>query len=121
MPEPETGENSMSRSNCNTLKIVTGKPLCITKIVARIMSIITVGGHEVTSDQTVMHIDVYADYLAAMSPQTPSRVLRALLTKSGNKSVTIDNRYTDAYGLHEVIMNIDGRWYKHLHKNDDNM
>ena len=113
-PEPETGENSMSRSNCNTLKMVTGKPFGITKIGARIMSIITVGGYEVTrnlsepSDQTVMHIDVYADYLSAISPQTPSRVLRALLTRGGSKSVRIDNRYTEAYGSHEVMLNIDG-------------
>ena len=113
-PEPETGENSMSRSNCNTLKVVTGKPFGITKIGARIMSIITVGGYEVTrnlsepSDQTVMHIDVYADYLSAISPQTPSRVLRALLTRGGSKSVRIDNRYTEAYGSHEVMLNIDG-------------
>ena len=46
--------------------MVTGKPFGITKIGAKIMSIITVGGHEVTrnlsepSDQTIMHIDVYA-------------------------------------------------------------
>ena len=34
--------------NCNTLKMVAGKTIGITKIRARIMSIITVGGHEVT-------------------------------------------------------------------------
>ena len=68
--------------NCNTLKMVTGKPFGITKIEARIMSIITVGGHEVTrnlnepSDQKIMHIDVNADYLSAISPQTTSRALR---------------------------------------------
>ena len=113
-PEPETGENSMSRSNCNSLKMVTGKPFRITKFGARIMSIITVGGHEVTrnlsepSDQTVMHIDVYADYLSAISPQTPSRASRALLTRGGSKSVRVDNRYTEAYGPHEVMLNIDG-------------
>ena len=39
--------------------------------------------HEVTrklsepSDQTIIHTDVYADYLSAMNPQTPSRALRA--------------------------------------------
>ena len=55
------------------------------------MSIITVGGHEVTrnlsepSDQSLMHIVVYADYLRTISPQTPSRALRALLTKGGGK------------------------------------
>ena len=89
----------MSRNNGNTLKMVTGKPFGITKIGARIMSILTVGGHEVTrnlsgpSDQTVMHIDVYADYLSAISRQNPSRALRALLTRGGSKSVRIDSRY----------------------------
>ena len=42
-PEPETGENSMSRSNCDTLKMVTGKLVGITKIGPKTMSIITVG------------------------------------------------------------------------------
>ena len=41
-PQPETGENSRSRSNCNTLKMVTRKPFGITKIGARVMSIVTV-------------------------------------------------------------------------------
>ena len=62
--------------------MVTGKPFGIMEIGARIMSIITVGGHEVTrnlsepSDQTLMHIDIYADYLRTITPQTPSRALR---------------------------------------------
>ena len=51
------------------------------------MSIITVGGHEVTrnlsepNDQTIRHIDVYADYLSGISPQMTSRALRALLMR----------------------------------------
>ena len=103
---------------------MTGKPFGITKIGARIMSIITEGGHEVTrtlnepSDQTIMHIDVYADYLSAVSPQTTSRALRALLTRGGSKSVRIENRYTEAYSPHEVMLNIDGK--KHLYENHDN-
>ena len=78
------------------------------------MSIITVGGHEVTrnlskpSDQTIMHTDVYADYLSGISPQTTSRALRALLTRGGSKSVRVDNRYSESYGPHEVMLNIDG-------------
>ena len=101
------------RGNCNTLKMVTGKPFGITKIVARIMSIITVGGHEVTrnlsdpSDQTIMHIDVYADYLSRISPQTTSRALGALVTRGGSKSVRVENRYTEAYAPHEVMLYID--------------
>ena len=60
------------------------------------------------SDQTKMHIDVYTDYLSAISPQATSRALRALLTRGGSKSVRVENRYTEAYGPHEVMLNIDG-------------
>ena len=78
------------------------------------MSIITVGGHEVTrnlsepSDQTIMHIDVYPDYLSAISPRTISRAVRSLLTRSDSKSVRVENRYTEPYCPHEVMLNIDG-------------
>ena len=114
VPVPEAVAGSTKSGNCNTLKMVTGKPFGITKIRARIMSIITVGGHVVTrnlskpSDQKIMHIDVYADYLSAISPQTTTRALRALLTRGGGKSVRVDNRYREAYGPHEVMLNIDG-------------
>ena len=111
MSEAEVG--ATKRGNCNTLKMVTGKPFGITKIGARIITIINVGGHEVTrnmsepSDQTTMHIDVYADYLGAISPQITSRALGALLTEGGSKSVRVENRYTETYGPHEVMLNID--------------
>ena len=114
VPEPGDEVEATKSGNCSTLKMVMGKPFGITKIGARIMSIITVGGHEVTrnlsepSDQTVMHIDVYAGYLSAISPQTTSRALRALLTRGGSKSVRVETRYTEAYGPHEVMLNIDG-------------
>ena len=99
-PAPEAVSGSTKTGNCNTVKMVTGKPFGISKIGARIMSIITVGGHEVTrnlsepSDHTIMYIDVYADYLSLISPQSTSRALRALLTRRGSKSVRVDNRYT---------------------------
>ena len=60
------------------------------------------------SDQTIMHIDVYADYFNGISPQTTSRALRALLTRGGSRSIHVDNRYTEAYGPLEVMLNIDG-------------
>ena len=114
VPVPEAVVGATKSGNCNTLKMVTGNPFGITKIGARIRSIITLGGHEVTrnlsgpSDQTIMHIDVYADYLSAVSPQTTSRALRALLTRGGSKSVCVGNRYTEAYGPHEVMLTTDG-------------
>ena len=85
----------------------------ITKIGVRIMSKNTVGGYEVTrnlsepSDQSSMYIDVYADYLSIISPQFPSRALRAILTRSGGKPIRIDSKYTEAYGQHEVMVNND--------------
>ena len=102
IPVPEAAESARNGVNCNTRKMVTGKPFGITKIGARIISIITLGGHEITrnlskpSDQTIMHIDVNADYLSAVSPQTTSRAARALLTRGSSKSVPVDNRYTEA-------------------------
>ena len=112
--ETEKSDNLTVKSNCKTLKMMTGKPIGITKIGARIMSIITVGAHEVTrnlsepSDQTLMHIDLYADYRRKISPQAPSKALRALLTRGGGKSIRIDSRYIEAYGPHEVMLKIDG-------------
>ena len=52
--------------------------------------------------------DVYADYLRTVSPQTSCRALRALLRRGGAKSICIDNRYKEAYGQREVMLNIDG-------------
>ena len=120
VPVPEAVAGSTKSGNCNTLKMVTGKPFGITKIGARTMSIITVGGHEVTrnlnepNNQTIMHIDVYADYLSAISPQTTSRALRALLTRGGSKSVRVKNRYTEGNDVvwflqcHGYISTVDG-------------
>ena len=51
---------------------------------------------------------MYVDYLSAVSPQTTSRAVRALLTRGSSKSVRVDNRYTEASGPHEVMLNIDG-------------
>ena len=50
-PTPEAVPGSTKTGNCNTVKMVTGKPFGISKIGARIMSIITVGGHEETRNE----------------------------------------------------------------------
>ena len=94
---PETGDNLKVRSNCNTLKKETGKPFGITKIGASIMSIITVGGQEVTRNlsEPIVQMDVYFDYLRTISPQTPSRAFRALLTIGSGKSIRVDSRYIE--------------------------
>ena len=67
------------------------------------------------SDQTLLHIEVYADYLSAIRRKTRSRALGALLTRGGGKSIRIDNIYTEAYGPHEVMLNIDGINILHMY------
>ena len=42
---PEAVAGLTKSGNCNTLKMVTARPFGIAKMGARIMSIITVGGH----------------------------------------------------------------------------
>ena len=85
----ELSDTFKIRSNCNALNIETWKTFGITKIRARIRSKFTVGGHEVLrnlsepSDQTLRYIDINADYLRAISPQNPSKAIRALLTREG--------------------------------------
>ena len=78
IPVPEAAESATNGGICNTPKMAMGKTFGITKIGARLRTIITVGGHEVKrnlsepSDQTIIHIDVHAGYLSAISPQTTS-------------------------------------------------
>ena len=69
----------LERQNMNETLSTTRPESTTGENFKRIMSIIPVGGHEVTrnlsepSDQRLMHIDVYADYLKTISTQTPSR------------------------------------------------
>ena len=123
--EPESGDNLEVRSNCNTLKMETAKLFGITKIGARIMSIITIGVHEVTrnlsepSDQTLVHIDVYGDYLQTISPQTPSRALKALLTRVGEKINKVRQQIHRSLGSTRV--HVEYRWNQYLHEDNDNV
>ena len=112
--EPELSDALKIRSNRKTLKMEIGKPIGVTKIGAMILSIITVAGHKVMrnlsepSDQRLMYIDVYSDYLRAISPQTPSKAFRALITRGDGKSIRRDSRYTETNGPDEVMLNING-------------
>ena len=80
----------------------------------KIISIINVAGQEMmrnlseTNYQIILQIDVYANYFCSISPQAPSKAIRALLTKRGAKSIRADGRKTEVYGRNEVILNIDG-------------
>ena len=107
--QPETSDNLQIRSNCNTLIMETGKLFGIIMHEARTMSVITVGRHELTwnlsepSDQTLMHIDVSA-YFLHTKPTDSFKSTSSVTHERWWK----DNRYTEVYEPHEVILNIDG-------------
>ena len=96
------------------MKIITGKTFGISKIGAAIISIKTVAGYEVMrnlsdwSDQTLTHIDEHANYLPSKNPHTPSNAISVLLKAGGAKVARVNDRYRGAYGLHEVMLHIDG-------------
>ena len=68
------------------LKFISGKTFGMTKEGTKIMSIVSVTGHQVVknlsepSEITLVHLDIYADYLREKYPKLDSRAVRALLT-----------------------------------------
>ena len=78
------------------------------------MSIISVAGHPVvknlseTSEITLKHLDVYADYLREKDPKLDSRAVRALLTTGGPRLMRVDGHYIEVHGPYPILMNVDG-------------
>ena len=60
------------------------------------------------SELTMMHLDIYADYLRPAEPRTQSRALGALLTTGGTRIMKFHGRYVEIYGPYQVIQNVDG-------------
>ena len=87
------------------LNVISGKTFGMTKEGTKIMSIISVAGHQVVknlsepSEITLVHLDIYADYLKEKDPKLDSRAVRALLTTGGPILMNVDgiNIYTKAH------------------------
>ena len=77
------------------------------------MSIISVAGHQVVknlsepSEITLVHLDIYADYLREKDPNVDSRAVRALLTTGGPRLMKVDGHHI-AHGPYPILMNVDG-------------
>ena len=86
----------------------------MTKEATKIMSIISIAGHQVSknlnepSEITLVHLDIYADYLREKDLKLDSRALRALLTTGGPKLMKVDGNYIKLYGPYPILMNVDG-------------
>ena len=91
------------------------------------MSIISVAGHQLVknlsepSEITLVHLDVYADYLKEKDPKLDSRAVRALLTTGGPRLMKVDGHYIDVHGPYPILMNVDGiNIYTKAHITDAN-
>ena len=109
------------------LNVISGKTFGMTKAGTKIMSIISVAGHQVVknlsepSEITLVHLDIYADYLKEKDPKLDSRAVRALLTTGGPRLMKVDGHYIDVHGPYPILMNVDGiNIYTKAHITDAN-
>ena len=77
-------------------------------------SIISVAGHQVVkklsepSEITLVHLDIYADYLREKDPKLDSRAVRALLTTGSPRLMKVDGHHIEVHGPYPILMNVDG-------------
>ena len=55
-----------------------------------------------------MQPDIFADYLRQAEPSTESGAVRALIPTGATRTMKIQLRYVEVYGLHQVVLNVDG-------------
>ena len=96
------------------LNVISGRNFGMTKEGTKIMSIISVAGHQVVknlsepSEITLVHLDIYADYLRETDPEVDSRAVRALLKTGGPRLMRVDGHYIEVHGPYPILMNVDG-------------
>ena len=81
---------------------------------SNIQSIMSVTGHQVIrnlnepSEFTLMHLEIYADYMRQAEPRAESRAVRALLAMGGTQTMRVHGSFIEVYGLYQVMLNVDG-------------
>ena len=95
------------------LNVISGRTFGMTKEGTKIMSIISVAGNQVVknlsepSEITLVHLDIYADYLRQKDPKLDSRAVRALLTTGGPRLMRVHGHYIEVHGPYPILMNVD--------------
>ena len=85
----------------------------MTKEGTKVMSVRSVAGHQVVkklsepSEITLVHLDIYSDYLREKEPNLNSRAVRALLATGGPRLMRVDGQYIKIYGPYPILMNVD--------------
>ena len=96
------------------LNVISGRTFGMTKEGTKIMSIISVAGHQVVknlsnpSEITLVHLDISADDLREKDPKLDSRAVRALLTTGDPRLMRVDGHYIEVHGPYSILMNVDG-------------
>ena len=96
------------------LNVISGRTFGMTKKGTKIMSIISVAGHQMVknlsepSEITLVHLDIYADFLREKDPNLDSRAVRALLTTGVPRLMKVDGHYIEVHGPYPILMNVDG-------------
>ena len=107
-----------SRKQRLKLNVISGSTFGMTEEGTKIMSIISVAGHQVVknlsepSEITLVHLDIYADYLREKDPKLDSRAVRALLTTGGPRLMRVDRHYIDITSPIRVIWFLRNRCQK---------
>ena len=107
------------------LNFISGKTFGMAEEGTKIMSIISVAGHQVVknlsepSEITLVHLDIYADYLREKDSKLVSRAVRALLTTGGPRLTRVDVHYIEVHGPYPILMNVGGiKTYTKAHATD---
>ena len=96
------------------MNVISGRTFGMTKEGTKIKSIISVAGHQVVKNLsepsaiTLVHLDIYADYLREKDPKLDSRAVRALLTTGGPRLMRVYGHYIEVHGPYPILMNVDG-------------
>ena len=110
----EMEETKAPSSLSMKLNVISGHAFGLVPQGSKIQSIISVAGDQVIrnlsepSEFTLVHLDIYADYLKQAEPRTELRAVRALLTAGGTRIKKHHGRYVEAYGAYQVMLNVDG-------------
>ena len=101
----EVGETKAASSLSMKLKVISGQMFGMVPQGSRIQSINSDGG---PSEFSMMHLDIYANYLRQVEPRTESRAVRPLMTTGGPRTKKQHGRYVEVYGPYHVMLNVDG-------------
>ena len=59
-------------------------------------------------DFSMMHIDLFADYMPQREPGTVSKALPALLVTGGTQTMKLNRRHEEVFGKHQIMLKADG-------------